>query len=375
MSGKKRRLRNKGRWLIEKGETFHCGSQNRDFGWTMSGFFNSHPKAVAVHDAGLDGQWEAAPAPIVSRRVDGRLITTIVVFSLVLGLLAAFAPSFFRLNNFINILVQTSTLAILAIGMSFVMIGGGIDLSMPANMAMSAVLGALYMHDGHDPVTGSAIMILSGAMIGALNGVAVAYLRMIPFVVTLATMTIVKGACIWLTNSVSIAGLPESFGDVLLARPLGIPVAVLVTIALTLLASTALSFTVIGHWLYAVGVNERAARVARVPIEQVTAMSYAAAGLSAGVAAVLLAARLDSASANMGNDGVVLDIVSACVVGGISIYGGIGRAYGAVLGALFITIVSNGLNLMGVSFYLGLIVKGIVIIGYVALDGLSGKAR
>jgi ribose/xylose/arabinose/galactoside ABC-type transport system permease subunit len=341
----------------------------------INGLFKSHPSAVPLPDAELNGRGEDAVPPTFSRRVDARLIATVLVFSLVLCLLAASAPSFFRLNNLTNILVQTSTLAILAIGMSFVMIGGGIDLSMPANMAMSAVLGALYMHDGHDPVTGSAIMILSAVTIGALNGVAVAYLRMIPFVVTLATMTLAKGACIWLTNSVSIAGLPESFGDVLLARPLGIPVAVLATIALTLLASTALSFTVIGHWLYAVGVNERAARVARVPIERVTVMSYAAAGLSAGVAAVLLAARLDSASANMGNDGVILDIVSACVVGGISIYGGIGRAYGAVLGALFITIVSNGLNLMGVSFYLGLIVKGIVIIGYVALDSVSGKAR
>jgi ribose/xylose/arabinose/galactoside ABC-type transport system permease subunit len=352
---------------------FICRSQNGDFGWTMSGFFNSHPKVVAVHDGGLDGQ--AVRAAAVRRRIDGRLITTIVVFSLVLGLLAALAPSFFRLNNLINILVQTSTLAVLAIGMSFVMIGGGIDLSMPANMAMSAVLGALYMRGGHDPVTGSAVMILSGVTIGVLNGVAVAYLRMIPFVVTLATMTITKGACIWLTNSVSIAGLPESFGDVLLARPLGVPVAVVVTIALTLLASTALSFTVLGHWLYAVGVNDRAARVARVPIERVTAISYVVSGLAAGVAAVLLAARLDSASANMGNDGVVLDIVSACVVGGISIYGGTGRAYGAALGALLITIVSNALNLMSVSFYLSLIVKGIVIIGYVALDSLSGETR
>ena len=345
--------------------------------WTllrMNGLLKSHPSAVPLPDAALDGRGGDVGAPSLSRIVDARLIASALVFSLVLGLLAAFAPSFFRLNNLVNILVQTSTLAILAIGMSVVMIGGGIDLSMPANMAMSAVLGALYMRVGHDPVTGSAIMIVSGATIGALNGVAVAYLRMIPFVVTLATMTVAKGACIWLTNSVSIAGLPESFGDVLLARPLGIPVAVLATIALTLLASTALSFTVIGRWLYAIGVNERAARVARVPIERVTAMSYVAAGLSAGVAALLLAARLDSASANMGNDGVVLDIVSACVVGGISIYGGIGRAYGAVFGALFITIVSNGLNLMGVSFYLSLIVKGIVIIGYVALDGLSGKA-
>jgi ribose/xylose/arabinose/galactoside ABC-type transport system permease subunit len=148
----------------------------------MSGFFNSHPKAAAVYDGGLDGQGGAARAAAVSRRIDLRLITTIVVFSLVLGLLAALAPSFFRLNNLINILVQTSTLAVLAIGMSFVMIGGGIDLSMPANMAMSAVLGALYMRGGHDPVTGSAIMIISGVTIGVLNGVAVAYLRMIPFV-------------------------------------------------------------------------------------------------------------------------------------------------------------------------------------------------
>jgi ribose/xylose/arabinose/galactoside ABC-type transport system permease subunit len=335
----------------------------------------SDPRAVALRDAALDGRGREAVTPIVNRGINGRLIATVVVYLVVLGLLAGFAPSFFRLNNLINILVQTSTLGILAIGMAFVMIGGGIDLSMPANMAMSAVLGALYMRVGHDPVTGAAVMILSGMTIGALNGVAVAYLRMIPFVVTLATMTIVKGACIWLTNSVSIAGLPESFGDVLLSRPLGVPVAVLTTAALSILATTVLSFTVAGHWLYAIGVNDRAARVARVPIERVTAMSYAVSGLSAGVAAVLLSARLDSASANMGNDGVVLDIVSACVVGGVSIYGGTGRAYGAVLGALLITIVSNGLNLMGVSFYLSLIVKGIVIIGYVALDGLSGKTR
>ena len=341
----------------------------------ISGISTSHPRVVALPGAALEASAGEAAAPSVGGRIDGKQIATIVVLLMMLGLLAAFAPSFFRLNNLINILVQASTLAILAMGMSFVMIGGGIDLSIPANMALSAVLGALYMRGGRDPATGSVVMILCGATIGALNGVAVAYFRMIPFVVTLATMTIAMGACIWLTDSVSIAGLPDSFGDVLLARPLGVPVAVLVTAALTILASAFLSFTVIGHWLYAVGINNRAARVARIPIERVTAMSYIVSGLSAGLAAVLLAARLDSASANMGNDGVVLDIVSACVVGGISIYGGTGRVYGAVLGALLITVLSNSMNLMSVSFYMSLIVKGIVIIGYVALESLSGKAR
>jgi ribose/xylose/arabinose/galactoside ABC-type transport system permease subunit len=213
-------------------------------------------------------------------------------------------------------------------------------------------------------------MIATCAATGLVNGFAVARLKMIPFVVTLAMMTVVSGASVWLTNSISISQLPDSFLDFFGARPvLGLPVTVLIVVVLGALITVLMRSTVAGRWAYAVGINERAARVARVPIQRVILATYLFSGLMAGLSAVLLTARLGSASANMGNDGVVLDIVSACVVGGVSIYGGSGRVSGALFGALLITVLSNAMNLIGVSYYMGLIVKGAVIVAFVALEG------
>jgi ribose transport system permease protein len=300
-------------------------------------------------------------------------VLVVVILAAILGVLAVWAPFFFRFNNFVNILVQASSLGLLAMAMAIVMIGGGIDLSLPANMALAAILGGLWMAGGGHPAIGVLIMLLSGAAIGLLNGVAVAYLKMIPFVVTLATMTAVGGLNVWLTNSVSVAGFPESFFTALLARPGGVPVPVIVTGVAALVVSLALTSTLFGRRLYAVGINQAAARVARVPVERTILASYVTAGLLAGLTAMLLAARLGSASANMGTDSVVLDIVSAAVVGGISIYGGVGRPLGALLGAVFIVLLGNGLNLLGVSFYIALMIKGAVIIGFVAIDGLARR--
>ena len=305
--------------------------------------------------------------------IDAKHVVTAGLLLVILTLLALLAPSFFRRNNLINVLVQTSSLGLMAIGMAPVMIAGGIDLSIPANMALGAVFGALFMEAGGDPVVGCLIMVAAATLVGLLNGVAVAVLRMIPFVVTLATMTVTTGAAVWLTHSVSIAGFPDSFFDVLLARVAGLPVAVHVLIAAAIAVGIAMNATPFGRYLYAIGINARAARVSRVPVRAATCASYAVAGLMAGVTAVLLSARLGSASANMGNDGVVLDVVSACVVGGISIYGGSGRVTGAVLGALLITVLSNSLNLLGVSYYLNLMIKGVVIVGFVSLDGLKRR--
>jgi ribose/xylose/arabinose/galactoside ABC-type transport system permease subunit len=172
-------------------------------------------------------------------------------------------------------------------------------------------------------------------------------LKMIPFIVTLATMTIISGTSVWMTNSLSISALPERFVELFAARPLfRIPITVLVVAILAFGVSVLMRSSIAGRWAYAVGINERAARVARVPVENVILASYVFSGFMAGLAAVLLTARLGSASANMGNDGVVLDIVSACVVGGVSIYGGSGRILGATLGALLITVRSNAMNLI-----------------------------
>lgn len=309
-------------------------------------------------------------APTVRQfNVSRQAIFTIVVLVALLGVLAVFAPNFFRYNNLLNVLLQSSLLGIMALGMAVVMIVGGIDLSLPANMAMSAILGALYMKATGDWFAAPFIMVGSGFAIGFVNGLAVARLKMIPFVVTLAMMTVVSGIAVWMTNSVSISQLPETYLDVFSARlAFRIPVVVVIAVVLAFGTSVLMRSSKLGRWAYASGINEKAARVARIPIERVVLGSYVFSGLMAGVTAVLLTARLGSASANMGNDGVVLDIVSACVVGGISIYGGHGKVAGALLGALFITVLANTMNLLGVSYYFSLVIKGAVIIAFVALD-------
>ena len=299
-----------------------------------------------------------------------QLVVSIVILAALLFVLSVYAPNFFRYNNILNVLLQSSLLGMLAIGMAIVMIVGGIDLSLPANMAMSAVLGALYMRATGDWIGASCIMAVTGLLIGSINGLAVAKLKMIPFVVTLAMMTMVSGTSVWMTNSLSISQLPTGFVDFFGARLLfRIPATVVIAIAFVIVISMLMRSSIAGRWAYAVGINDRAARVARVPIDRVILGSYVFAGLMAGVTAILLAARLGAASANMGNDGMVLDIVSACVVGGISIYGGAGKVGGALFGALLITVLSNAMNLIGISFYLSLVIKGAVIVAFVAVDG------
>lgn len=296
-----------------------------------------------------------------------------ILCALVLAVLWLYAPTFFRLNNLVNILVQASTLAVLAIGMSMVMIGGGIDLSLPFNAALSAVLGAMYMRATGDAAVGPLIMIAAGMSIGAFNGIAVCYLGMIPFVVTLAMMTVTNGAAVWLTGSISIADVPDVFVDPFFARYFGLPLSVIIAAVTAGLGIMLMSATVFGRWLYAVGINSRAATVARIPGARVIALSYVLAGLMAGIAAIMLTGRLASASSNLASPSMVLDVISACVVGGISIYGGSGKVWGAVLGALFITLLNNALNAAEVSLYVNQMIRGAIIVGFVAIDRFGAR--
>jgi ribose/xylose/arabinose/galactoside ABC-type transport system permease subunit len=298
---------------------------------------------------------------------------SLAVTAALAAILFVYAPHFFSVRNLLNILIQASSLGIMAVGLTFVMIVGGIDLSIPATMALAAVLGAFVM-----PVWGTtagvATMLASGLAVGAFNGLAVAWFEMTPFVVTLATMTVVGGATVWLTNSQSLSDFPDNFFDFFLSSPAGVPMAVLILAVVTAVASMLLGSTAFGRSLYAVGLNAKAARVARTPVEWVLFSTYAISGLLGGVAAVMLTARLGSASANLGNDGLVLDIVTACVVGGVSIYGGAGRASGAVLGALFVTLLSNSMNQLGISYFMNLVVKGVAIILFIWIDRISARA-
>jgi ribose transport system permease protein len=313
-----------------------------------------------------------AEAP--KRRSLLRPVVTIALVAVVLSVLALFAPSFFRFNNLVNILVQASALAVLTTGMAVVMIGGGIDLSLPFNAALSAVVGAIYMRATGDFVGGPMIMIASGISIGLFNGVAVGFLKMIPFVVTLAMMTIANGAAVWLTGSISISDIPKPFVDLFFTRLYGMPFSVMIAAIIAMLGIGLMARTIYGRWLYAVGINFRAADVARIPARRVLTISYVLAGFTAGITAIMLTGRLASASSNLASPSMVLDVVSACVIGGISIYGGAGRVWGAVLGALFITLLNNALNAAEVSLYVNQMIRGGIIVAFVALDRL-GSAR
>jgi len=261
----------------------------------------------------------------------------------------------------------------MAVGMTAVLVGGGIDLSLPANLALSGVLGALFMRGGGNPFIAALIMIVSGTLVGAINGYSVAYFRMIPFVVTLAMQFIAVGAATWLTESVSIANLPMSFVDTVQYRLSRVPVHVLVVVFLTLVFYVLFRNSFFGRWLYAVGTNARAARVSGVPAQKVIFGTYAFAGMTAGLAAVITVGRLMSASALMAGENVVLDVISSAVVGGVSIYGGVGSPLGAALGALLITLISNSMNMLRVSYYLTLVLKGVFIIVFVWLSSLRRR--
>ena len=305
----------------------------------------------------------------------GRLVSNLSIIILVgvLLLLALFVPNFATSRNIVNIFVQASTLGLMAIGVSNVLITGGMDLSIPSNMALSAILGAMVMRDTGSLVGGALVMVLAGTLIGCFNGFAVAKLKMIPFVVTLATMTVLSGTAVWITNSTSVAITSEAFYTTLLDRTLGIPRPIIILAIVALIATVVIRKSLYGRWLYAIGVNVKAARVSGVPTDRVIFSAYVVSGFFAGLTAVLLSARLGSASANMGNDGVVLDVISSAVVGGVSIYGGVGGPLGAVLGAIFITAISNSMNAMQISYFTSLIIKGIVIITFVALDTLRRR--
>ena len=301
------------------------------------------------------------------------LLITGLMFLSALMFLFINSPEFFLLKNIINIFNQCAVLAILSLGMSTVMIGGGIDLSLPANMALSAIFGSSIMILTNSVTLGCLIMLISGVAIGSLNGFAIARLRMIPFVVTLATMTICGGISVWITNSVSIFNQPEKFFDIFLARLLGLPLSIYVLILCLIVTQITMSFTRFGWMVYAVGTNPEVCKVSRIPVRQVLFSTYVLAGFLAGVSAIVVTARLGSASANIGNDSVILDIVTACVIGGVSIYGGKGRPLGACLGAALVIILGNILNLLGISFFIGLMLKGFLIIFFVSLDGMLVK--
>jgi ribose transport system permease protein len=281
----------------------------------------------------------------------------------------ALNPSFLSPSNLLNLLRQVAANGFIAFGMTFVILTGGIDLSVGSTLALSSALTAGLMSNGTSPVLAILIGLLSGSILGALNGLLIAKGKMAPFIATLATMTIYRGATLVYTNGNPITGLGDNFLFSFLGRGylFGIPFPVILMFVIYFILFLLLHKTSFGRKTYAIGGNEKAAFVAGVKIDKVKLIIYSISGLMASISGMIITSRLNSAQPTAGQS-YEMDAIAAVVLGGTSLSGGRGRLFGTLIGALIIGTLNNGLNLLGVSSFYQQIVKGIVIVIAVLLD-------
>ncbi len=275
-------------------------------------------------------------------------------------------------GNLKNILTQTVIVAVGALGMTLIIVGGGIDLSVGSVVAFTGVLGAKLLVAGWSPVATTALLVALGGLIGLFNGAIVAGFRMMPFIVTLGMMGIVRGAAKWLGENQTINAPPDSPVALLMARvnPAGfwpLPPGVWIVLGLSMAMALLLRETVFGRQVFAIGANETAARYSGVRVGLVKASTYGIAGLLFGFAGLLQMSRLTQGDPTVAI-GLELDIIAAVVIGGASLNGGVGSITGSLIGALIMALLRNGTNQLGWQTYSQEIIIGAVIVLAVGLD-------
>ena len=284
-------------------------------------------------------------------------------------------PYFATLDNLRNVAEQSTVIGTLAIGMTFVILAGGIDLSVGSLVALTGVALALALRAGASAPLAVALALLLGMLGGALNGALVTLGRLPPFIATLGTMSVARGLALLLADGRPISGFPDGLRALATERVFGLPVSVVLMLALFGIAHLVLTRTVLGRFTYAIGGNAEAARLAGIPVRGYTTGTYIIAGVSAALCATLLLARLNSAQPIAGI-GYELDAIAAVVIGGTSLLGGSGSVLGTLLGALLMSVLRNGLNLLDVSSYIQQIAIGAVIVIAVLVDmGLQRRLR
>lgn len=310
------------------------------------------------------------------RRLIGSEHLVLFLSALYFTALAPFTPGFAAPDNFANLLATLLPLFIVAVGQTVVLITGGIDLSVTSIIALTSVTGAAIMSGDAGWLAGSPLavpaallaMLLAGALVGACNGLAITRFKMPPFIVTLTSMMFFSGLAIWLTQSKNIGNLPAAFNA--LGGKTGL--ALLIAAGLGLAAHVMLDRSLWGRWLYAVGHNARAAFISGVPVDGVTLSAYVVSGACAALASVLYTGQAESGSPVLAQR-LLLDIVGATVLGGTSLFGGRGKVLWTLGGVLFLKLLDNSLNLLGLSYFTIMMVKGAVILFAALMDTARSK--
>ncbi len=283
-------------------------------------------------------------------------------------ILSIATPYFFTAQNLIIVLRQVSINGILAIGVTFVIIAGGIDLSLGSVIALTGVIAASFAHpDTYPLIVPLLLALLCGVAIGAINGLTITIGKVAPFIVTLGMMTIARGLALVLSNGRPVTNLSPSFNFIGGGDWLHIPVPILLFVLVILISSVILKYTRIGRYVYAVGGNENAARASGIRVSRVKLFAYIMCSGLAALAGIVLASRITTGQPNAGI-AYELDAIAAVVIGGTSLLGGRGSVMGTVIGVLIIGVINNGLDLLNVSSYYQQIIKGIIIVGAVLLD-------
>jgi ribose transport system permease protein len=297
------------------------------------------------------------------------LAAEVVVFAIL-------SPYFFTTDNLLNVTLQISITSIIAAGMTFVILTGGIDLSVGSVVAFVGVIGASLLKTDL-PYTAAIILsltasLLVGAASGGIAGLFVTRLRITPFIVTLALMTIWRGGAFVVTEGRPVWDLPEAFADLGSGRTMGIPNPTLIMAAVFVIAHIVLTRTRFGRYVYAIGGNIEASRLAGINTNKILMEVYVISGSLAALSGVLLASRMNSGQPNSGLM-YELDVIAAVVVGGTSLSGGRGSILGTLIGSLLIGVLRNGLNLLNVGSYVQQVIVGVVILLAVMLDQLRKR--
>jgi ribose transport system permease protein len=294
-------------------------------------------------------------------------------FGTLIGLVAlcavlwALTPHFLTISNLLNVAQQTSINAIVAVGMTFVILSGGIDLSVGSIVALSGVALGVALQSDQPLAIALLFALLVGLACGQVNGLLIDRGGLPPFIVTLGTMSMARGAALVMTEGRPISGFDEGFRLLATATVAYLPAPVIVMMVVYAVAHLVLTRTTFGRYVYAIGGNEEATRLSGVRVHLHKPAIYAVSGLTSAVAAILLTARLNSAQPIAGMM-YELDAIAATVIGGTSLMGGEGSLAGTLIGALIMGVLRNGLNLLGVSSFLQQIVIGGVIVGAVLVD-------
>lgn len=336
------------------------------------GTMKSEEDAARTENAGRGVAWYRSWADWIEFLVRyGRYIG---LPAAVIGLVIVFASTsnvFMSVQNFRNIGLQAAALAAVSFGQTFVILTAGLDLSVGSTVALVSVVSAMVMMP-YGVEAGLVMGLLAGLAVGLVNGLVVTRLKVFPFIATLAMLTIAAGLALNLSGGTPVIGLPVGFSDVAYQNILGIPVPVVVSLVLLACTFVMLRYFRLGRNIYAIGGNQEAARLSGIRVDAVKVAAYVYCGFCAAIGSLILTARVASGQPTLGTN-LPLESIAAVVLGGVSLFGGRGSVIGVAIGVAFVSILSNGLNLLNVSSYTQMMVIGGALILAVALDQLLGK--